>query len=208
MQAVGAGFDGGVEDGACGAAQLGAELAGLHLDLRDGVHRRQDDVVGAVEEVDGVGVVVDTVQQVVILRGAQAIGGECARSGVAAGVGLGRLRAGAELGKEGKVASVQRQAVDGMLSDHLADRRILGLQQRRSGGDLDGFRRGAQPELNVDHQALRNVDHQVLLGGLGKALRGDSDGVVSDSDRREGVEAVTAGFGLQGRTLVLVQERH
>ena len=208
MQAVGAGFDGGVEDGACGAAQLGAELAGLHLDLRDGVHRRQDDVVGAVEEVDGVGVVVDAVQQVVVLRGAQAVGGEGSGSGIAAGVGLGRLRAGSELGEEGEVASVERHVVDSLLADHLANRRILGLQQRRSGGDLDGFRRGARLELNVDHQVLRDVHHQVLLGGLGKALRGDSDGVVSDSDRREGVETVGVGFSLQGRTLVRVQEGH
>ena len=109
MQAVGAGLDGGVEHRTGGTAQLGAELAGLHLELLDGVHRRQDDVVGAVEEVDGVGVVVNAVQQVVVLRGAQAVGGKRARSGVAAGVGLGRLRAGAELGKEGKVASVQRR---------------------------------------------------------------------------------------------------
>ena len=133
MEAVGAGLDGGVQNRARGTAQFGAEVRCLDLEFLDRVQRRKNDKVGAVEEVDGVGVVVDAVQQVVVLRGAQAVGGECARGRIAAGVGLRRLHAGAKLGKESKVAPVERQTVHALLGDYLPDRRFFGLQQRRRG---------------------------------------------------------------------------
>ena len=74
MEAVGAGFDGGVENRARGTAQFGAEVRCLDLEFLNSVERGQNNKVGSVEEVDGVGVVVDAVQQVVVLRGAKAVG--------------------------------------------------------------------------------------------------------------------------------------
>src|ERR1035437_1442697 len=157
MEAIGAGFDRSVENGARGTTQLGAEVSGLDLEFLDGIQRRQNDKVGSVEEVHGVGVVVDAVQQVVVLGGAQAVGGEGARGGIAAGVGLRRLHAGAKLGKEGKVAPVKRQTVDGLRTDDLPDRGFFGLQQRRRGGDLNGLSRGAGLDLNVTSRCCAMV---------------------------------------------------
>jgi hypothetical protein len=170
VQAVGAGLDGRVQNRAGGTAQFGAEVRRLHLELLDGVQRRQDDEVGAVEEVDRVGVVVDAVEQVVVLRRTQAVGRECARSRVAAGVGLRRLHAGAKLREEREVAPVQRKAVDALLGDDLADRCFLGLQQRRSGRNFDGLSRRAQLELHVDQKMLADFHGQVLLVGLRESL--------------------------------------
>ena len=128
MDTVGAGLDGGVENSARGTAQLGAEVRGLHLEFLDRVHRRKNDKVCSVEEVDSVGVVVDAIQQVVVLRGTQTIGGESSGGSIAARVGLRRVHARAELGQECKVASIERQVVHAPLVDHLADRRIFRLQ--------------------------------------------------------------------------------
>ena len=71
VETVGAGLDGGVENGSAGAAEFGAEVGGLNLEFLNGVDRRKNDEVGAVQEVDGVGVVVDAVEQVVVLGGAR-----------------------------------------------------------------------------------------------------------------------------------------
>ncbi len=76
VETVGAGLDGSVHDSAGGTTELGAEVRSLYLELRDRVHRRQNDKVGSVQEVDGVGIVVDAIQQVVVLRRAQTIGGK------------------------------------------------------------------------------------------------------------------------------------
>ncbi len=88
MNGVGAGFDGGVQHGTGGAAQFGAEVRCLHLELGDRIHRWQDNEVGSVEKVSGVGIVVDTVQQVVILRGLETIGRKGSRCGIAARIRL------------------------------------------------------------------------------------------------------------------------
>ena len=76
MDAVCAGLDRSVEDGAGGTAQLGAEVRRLDLEFRDRVRRRKNDEICSVQEVDGVGVVVDAIQQVVVLRGAQTVCGK------------------------------------------------------------------------------------------------------------------------------------
>src|SRR5579872_3483772 len=57
----------------------------------------QYDEVRAVQEVHCVGVVVDAVQQVVVLRRAVAIGGESAAGGVTTRVSLRRVHAGSQL---------------------------------------------------------------------------------------------------------------
>ena len=64
---VGTGFEAGVEDGTGGVAELGAVVAGVDLELGEGVRRGPDDVAGAVEEVDDVDVVVDAIEEEVVL---------------------------------------------------------------------------------------------------------------------------------------------
>ncbi len=160
MNAVGARLDGCVHDSASGAAQFGAEVRGLNLEFLNRIDRRQDDEVGSVQEVDCVGVVVDAVQQVVVLRGTQTIRGKCAGSRIAARIRLRRLHARAELSKESEVAAVERKRVHFLLADHLADRRLFGLQQRRRGVHFDCFCRGTELKLHVDLKELRNVYSQ------------------------------------------------
>ena len=88
MDTVGAGLDRRVEDGARGTAQFGTEVRSLDLEFRDRVGRRKNDKVCSVQEVDVVGIVVNAIQQVVVLRRAQAIGGEGSVRRIAASVRL------------------------------------------------------------------------------------------------------------------------
>ncbi len=175
MQAIGARLDGRVHHRTGGASQFGAEVRGLHLEFLNRVDRRKDDEVGAVQEVHGVRVVVDAIEQVVILRRAETVRREGARRGIAAGVSLRRLHAGAKLGKEGEIAAVQGKVIHLLLADHLADRCFLGLQQRRRRVHFNGFRRRAQLERNVHLQNLRDLDLDVLLGRLREAFGSHGD---------------------------------
>src|ERR1700687_538625 len=106
MELVGAGFDGGIEDGGTGAAELGAKVGGLNLKFLNRLEGRKHDVIGAVQKVYGVGVVVDAIEQIVILRRPKTIGREGAASRIAAGVRLGSVYAGGDLGKEGEIPAV------------------------------------------------------------------------------------------------------
>ncbi len=131
MDAVGTGLDGGIQNRARGTAELGAEVRRLHLELLDRVQGGKDDEVRPVQEVDSVGVIVDAVQQVVVLRGTQAVRREGAGRCVAAGVCLRCVDPGCKLRKECKVAAVQWQAVHGALVDDLPDRSFVRLELRR-----------------------------------------------------------------------------
>ena len=111
--------------------ELRAVVAGLHLEFLNGIRRRKDHVVRAVEEVDVVGVVVDAVEQIVVLRGPLAVGREGAGGRVAARIRLRRLHACAKLRQEGEIAAVERKVIDLLRANHLARRSFLGLQQRR-----------------------------------------------------------------------------
>ena len=76
VDAVRTRFDGCIQDGAASASKIRTEVGSLHLELCNRVNRRQHDEVGTVQEVDRVGVVVNTIQQVVVLRRTQAVRGE------------------------------------------------------------------------------------------------------------------------------------
>ena len=71
MDVVGTGLDGGIEHRAGGTAELSAEVGGLDIEFLDRVNRRKNGEVRSVEEVDRVGVIVDAVEQIVVLRGTQ-----------------------------------------------------------------------------------------------------------------------------------------
>src|SRR3984957_20930817 len=97
VDTVRAGLDRSVENGTCGTSQLGTEVRSLDFEFRDRVRRRKNDKICSVEEVDVVGIVVDAVQQVVVLRRAQAIGGEGSVRGIAASVRLRSVHSGRQL---------------------------------------------------------------------------------------------------------------
>src|SRR5262249_11807786 len=130
MQAVGTGFDGGVQNSGAGAAKLSAEVRGLDLELLNGIHRRKDDKVRSVQEVHRVRIVVNAVKQIIVLGRTQTIGSKRAASGVAARVRLRRVHSGGKLGKKGEVPSVQGKAINVAFVDHLSHRRILRLEHR------------------------------------------------------------------------------
>ena len=114
---------------------------------------------------------------------AQAIGRERAVRRISWGIGLWRLRAGAELGEEGEIAPVERQIVYRPLAGCLPDRGIFCLQHGRRVGHLNGFRCGPWLELHVDLHVLRHGYLQVLLGSLGETASCKRHGIVTNSDR-------------------------
>ncbi len=70
---VRAGLDRGIQNRSARTAELGAEVCGLHPEFLNRVDWGQDDKVRAVQEVDRVGVVVDAIEQVVVLRRTEAV---------------------------------------------------------------------------------------------------------------------------------------
>src|SRR5207249_9649857 len=76
VEMVGAGLNGGIQNGSGGPSELGAKAIGLNLEFLDGVDRRADHKMRAVEEVDQLNVIVNAVKQVVVLCGPQAIRGK------------------------------------------------------------------------------------------------------------------------------------
>src|SRR5208337_2139223 len=93
VKLVGTGLDGGIENSGARPAKLGAEVRGLHLEFLNGVDGGKDNKVRAVQEVDGVRVIVNAVKEVVVLRGPIAVGGKGAARSVTAGVCLRRIHA-------------------------------------------------------------------------------------------------------------------
>ena len=73
VELVGAAAERGVDDGAAGAAVLGAEVVGLDLELLDRVGRDLHDLVREALVAGAVGVVVDAVEDEVVERAAQAV---------------------------------------------------------------------------------------------------------------------------------------
>ena len=158
MKFVGAGLDGGVENGGAGAAKLGAEVRGLDLEFFNSVDRRKNDEVRAVEEVNGVRVVINAVQQVIVLRSAKPIGREGAAGGVAARVSLRSVDASRKLGQEGKIPAVQGKIVDALRIDDLPHGSVLGLEHGSGGGDFNGCRHIAGFEREIRDDVLTDVD--------------------------------------------------
>ncbi len=190
VESVRAGFDRGIENRGSGAAVFGAEVGGLHLEFLNRVHRRQNYKVCAVEEVDSVRVVVNSIQQVVVLRRPRTVGGEGAGGRVAARVCLRRVHSGRQLGQEGEVSAVQGKIIHVARVDHLADRSVLGLEHRSGGRDFYRLRHLARFQREIRHYRRTYVDHDVLLGRGLEAGVGGGDRVAPDPHRRELVVAI------------------
>ena len=182
MDVVGSGLDAGVDDGAGGMAELRGIVAGLELELGQGIGRRVDDVAGAVGEVHHVGVVVHAVEDEVILFGALAVGVEIAAAATA-GAG-GQSRAGSQLGNKDPIAAAEGNVIDFFRGHGLANGTVLGLHDGSFGGDRNGFGGGAGLEGDDHAEALLNAQVEVGLGGGFKVGRAGRQGVVADFDGR------------------------
>src|SRR6202008_3268172 len=73
VELVGSGLDCGINDRSAGSPEFRAEVAGLHLEFLNCVGRRKIDVRRAVQEIDGVVVIVNPVQQVAVVPRCQAV---------------------------------------------------------------------------------------------------------------------------------------
>ena len=103
------------------AARPSSALKSAVCTLNSGnrIQRGKNDKVCSVQEVDGVGIVVNAIEQVVVLRGLEAIGGKGAGGRIASGVRLGRIRARAQLCQKRKVTPIERQIINGLTGDRL-----------------------------------------------------------------------------------------
>ena len=121
MQLVRSRLDGCIHHGGAGASELRAEIGGLNFKFLDRVHRRKHDKVRSIQEIDGVGIVVDAIQHVVVLRRTKAVSRKSSGRSIPARIRLRRVHARRKLCQEGEISSVQRKVVDVASIHHLAD---------------------------------------------------------------------------------------
>ena len=180
----------------------------MDFEFFNGIHRGQHHKVGAVEEVHGVRIVVNAIEQVVILGRPVAIGCEGAASGVAARVGLGRVHTSSKLSQKGKIAPVQGQIIDTARIDDLTDGPALGFEHRRSRGYFHDLTHRARLEREIDHYVGAHVNRDARLRHGLESLEGRRELVTPDFDRREFVTAIRPCAGGKGRTRAFVGERN
>ena len=167
MQFVGAGLQVDVDHAARRAPVFGVVAVGDHVHLTDGFHRRADRVSSLVQEVDGVDVVIDAIQQEVVLTvGANAVGGKSAVGRIARS----RFRRHYARGEARQIREValpaQRNILHRFGIECRADLCALGLQQRRRGRDFDGLVDVADRQSNRNAGALAGGQRDVFLLSL------------------------------------------
>jgi hypothetical protein len=184
-------------DLAAGAeAELRGVVAGLNLELLDGVH------VGTKDQAAAEAVVVGgAVHQKVVVIAAAAVDRQ---SGTAVAAGVDPR---AELGELEEVAPVERQRDDLLGVDHVPHRGALGLKKRRAAGDLDRLRNYADFEANVKPHLLVHLKADPGEGGAAKALLLDANRVRADQQERGRVAALLVGGELAPLAGVLVDDR-
>ena len=126
VEPVGAAAERRVDDGAAGAAELGAEVVGLDLELLDGVGRDLHDLIREALVAGAVGVVVDAVEDEVVERAAHAVDVE---RRVARGADRRGADARAEQREVGVGAAVERQVDDLRAADDLAAIARIGFER-------------------------------------------------------------------------------
>jgi hypothetical protein len=196
-------FERGVEHRAAGAAVLGAERAGEDLELGDGVDGRLDHVGHAAQEVDVAVVVVDAVEQVVVLGRLDAVGGEHERG---ARADVRRDDSRRQSGEKGVVTTVERQVVDDVARDNLAEGAGLRLEQGGVGRHLHRLGHVSGSEGEVHHGLLLDVQRDPASERLLEAGELHRHAVAADLDRREDVGAVRPRHRRQREGLSLVGE--
>ena len=128
VETVGAGFDGGIQNRCAGTTIFCTESSGLDFEFLNRIHRRKNDEICTVQEIHGVGVVINTVEQVVVLGRAQSVRDKRTSGGITSGIRLRGVYTRAKLRQESEVAPVQRQIVHVFLINHLSYRRGLGFK--------------------------------------------------------------------------------
>ena len=167
----------------------------------------EDDEVGAVEEVGGVGVVVDAVEQVVVLRGWRPLAVKAPEAALPRLSACATLTPALKLGEEGEVATVERAGLTRVCSSMTCPTEDSSACS--CGGAVETvtlFRGGAGLEADIDLQFLTDGDGERLLGGGGEAGRGDRDLIVADTHRGKGVIATAGRGGGKGAALVRILE--
>ena len=127
-----AGLDVGLQNCAGRVTKLRAEVACLQAEFGKRIRRRAHNVARAVQEVDQIRIVVDSVEDEVVLLGALTVRHEVAAAR-STGVPKGWRNAICQLRDVDPVSSVERRVIDLLGADHLADGGVLGLEKRRFG---------------------------------------------------------------------------
>ena len=207
MKLIGAGLDRGIENRGSRAAVFCAEVRGLDLEFLNSVDRRKNDKVRAVEEINRVGIVINAIQHVIVLRRPITIGRKGAGRSVASRVRFGGVHAGGQLGQEGEVPAVQRKVIHAALVDYLAHGGIFRLEHRSGRSDFDHLSYGSGLELEIDQNPGAHVDRDVQLRFPLEALRGNVKLVTSNSHRAEIVDSFPSGRSRQAGAGAFVGDR-
>src|SRR5438552_17804976 len=132
MQFVGPLFDCGIENGSSGPTKLRAEACRLDLEFLNRVDRGKNNKVRTIQEIHGIRIVINTIEQVIVLRWPKSIGGKSSIGGIAACIRFGCIYARGELGQECEIPSVQGKIIDVARVHNLAHGTALGFEHRRS----------------------------------------------------------------------------
>ena len=143
VNCVSTGLGGGIQHSGVAAPNLRAVVVGFHLELGDGIRRRQDAVGRAIDVVVVRGIVVGAVEHVVVLLILLAVGRETASAGAAPYI---RRHARRFLGNKGPVAIGQRRVVEELGVNIRGRFRCLCLHQRRHRCYRNRLRRFARLE--------------------------------------------------------------
>ena len=199
VEGVGAGLRGDVDDAARDLAELGEIVVGLDLELLDVVED------GRVVVVADEGEIVDAIEQehvAAVTLAADGGEGEAADGGAgeaAATAGVLANGDGADAGGEGEelgeVAAVEREILDGALTDDGAELGGGGVDGGHGGADVDSLRGRADGEGEVEGGGLVDLEGEAgFLEGV-EAVLGDAHLVIAGLhvDERE-----RAGLGADG----------
>ena len=193
-QTIGARLEGGVNNPAVIVPKIRRGVLGNKVELSDRVRRGR-----VASKIFGCLVVVDTVQQEIVGLFTVAIDvGTTALFGkVCAGVHALRIDRDGAWGKKrqlDKVTSSERKIVVGFGVDDGADLRVLGLQNGRGAGDLDGLSHLADFHCDVDPRGLIEYESERRMNRFLETRRCDFDLIRSDRHARQVVGASVVGF--------------
>ena len=203
---VGARLDAGVEHGSSRVPELGTVVGSVDLEFSQRIRWRLDIVAGAVHEVVGIHIVVDTIEDEVVLGGALAIGREVARAGAPAKAIDGRIDAGRQLRNIDPVAPVECRFVDGVSVHYLTHGSVLTLEQRRRSGYRHGLPYTTGLQGDIDAQPVLDIDAHIFLGRSLKPGSRRAHRVIADLDRRKVVLSSSVRRALQYEIRVGISE--
>ena len=146
MEFVSSGFDRCVQNRSSRTAEFRTEIGRLHLEFLNCIDWRKNNKVGTVEKINCVGIVVDTVEQVVVLGRAKAVSRESAARGVTARISLRRIHTSGQL----------RQTIQRM-------NRLIANQQRDIEKTMDNLRAVSENMKEITDNS-KKYPSQVLFG--------------------------------------------